>query len=86
MQGFSKQEKQLFLRGVIEKISVSTLDKQAHEVVISFKIPYVNDIFEWKNPRAKGQGYNLGDGQKEVSVDLDTSKKSPTLKTKNHVI
>jgi site-specific DNA recombinase len=86
MQGFSKQEKQLFLRGVIEKISVSTLDKQAHEVVISFKIPYVNDTFEWKNPRAKGQGYDLGDGQKEVSVDLDTSKKSPTLKTKNHVI
>ncbi len=81
MQGFSEQEKQLFLRGVIEKITVSTLDKQAHEVVISFKIPYVNDTFEWKNPRAKGQGYILGDGQKEVSVDLDTSKKSPTLKT-----
>ena len=80
MQGFSEQEKQLFLRGVIEKITVSTLDKQAHEVVISFKIPYVNDTFEWKNPRAKGQGYILGDGQKEVSVDLDTSKKSPTLK------
>ena len=61
MQGFSEQEKQLFLRGVIEKITVSTLDKQAHEVVISFKIPYVNDTFEWKNTRAKGQGYILGD-------------------------
>ena len=80
MQGFSEQEKQLFLRGVIEKIIVSTLDKQAHEVVISFKIPYVNDTFEWKNPRAKGQGYKLGDGQKEVSVDIDSSKKTPILK------
>ena len=80
MQGFSAQEKQIFLRGVIEKITVATLDKQAHEVVINFKIPYVNDKFEWKNPRAKGQGYLLGDGQKEVSVDIDTSKKSPKLK------
>ena len=80
MQGFSEQEKQLFLRGVIEKITVSTLDKQAHEVVISFKIPYVNDTFEWKNSRAKGLGYKLGDGQKEVSVDIDSSKKTPILK------
>ena len=80
MQGFSEQEKQLFLRGVIEKITVSTLDKQAHEVLINFKIPYVNDTFEWKNSRAKGQGYKLGDGQKEVSVDIDSSKKTPILK------
>ena len=80
MQGFSEQEKQFFLRGVIEKITVATLDKQAHEVVINFKIPYVNDTFEWKNQRAKGQGYNLGEGEKEVSVDIDTSKKSPILK------
>jgi hypothetical protein len=80
MQGFSEQEKQLFLRGVIEKISVSTLDKQAHEILISFKIPYVNDTFEWKNSRAKSQGYKLGDGQKEVSVDIDSSKKTPILK------
>jgi DNA invertase Pin-like site-specific DNA recombinase len=80
MQGFLEQEKQLFLRGVIEKITVSTLDKQAHEVLISFKIPYVNDTFEWKNSRAKGQGYKLEDGQKEVSVDIDSSKKTPILK------
>lgn len=80
MHDFSDKEKQLFLRGVIEKINVSTLDKQAHEVVISFKIPYVNDTFEWKNPRAKGQGYKLGDGQKEVSVDIDSLKKTPILK------
>lgn len=80
MQGFSATEKQLFLRGVVDKIIVSTLDKQAHEVVIKFKIPYVNDTFEWKNPRAKGQGYILGEGEKEVSVDIDTSKKSPNLR------
>lgn len=80
MQGFSETEKQLFLRGVVEKISVSTLDKQAHEVQIKFKIPYVNDTFQWKNPRAKGQGYILGEGTKEVSVDLDSQKKTPTLK------
>jgi len=80
MQGFSDQEKQLFLRGVVEKITVSTLDKQAHEVVISFRVPYVNDTFEWKNPKAKGQGYVLGDGEKGVSVDLDSLKKTPFLK------
>ena len=30
MVDFSPTEKQLFLRGVIDKISVSTLDKQRH--------------------------------------------------------
>jgi hypothetical protein len=80
MQGFSNQEKQLFLRGVVERISVSTLDKQSHEVIIRFKVPYVNDTFEWKNPKAKGQGYILGDGKNEVSVDLNSLKKTPTLK------
>ena len=80
MQGFSEAEKQLFLRGVVEKITVSTLDTQAHEVVIRFKIPYVNDTFEWKNPRAKGQGYILGVGEKEVSVGIEPQKKTPLLK------
>ena len=81
MQGFSEQEKQFFLRGVIEKISVTTLDKQEHELVIRFKIPYVNDTFEWKNTKARGQGYILGDGEKKVSVDIDTLKKTPRLKS-----
>ena len=76
MQDFSETEKQLFLRGVVERITVSTLDTQAHEVVIRFKIPYVNDTLEWKNKRARGQGYILGEGEKEVSVDIETQKKS----------
>jgi site-specific DNA recombinase len=80
MQDFSEAEKQMFLRGVLEKITVSTLDKQAHELIVRFKIPYVNDTFEWKNTRARGQGYILGDGEKEVSVDIDTLKKTPKLK------
>jgi hypothetical protein len=80
MQDFSEVEKQIFLRGVLQKIVVSTLDKQEHELVIRFKIPYVNDTFEWKNTKARGQGYILGDGEKEVSVDIDTLKKTPKLK------
>ena len=76
MQDFSETEKQLFLRGVVERITVSTLDTQAHEVVIRFKISYVNDTLEWKNKRARGQGYILGEGEKEVSVDIETQKKS----------
>lgn len=81
MQDFTEMEKQIFLRGVLEKIVVSTLDMQEHELVIRFKIPYVNDTFEWKNTKARGQGYILGDGEKEVSVDIDTSKKTPKLKS-----
>ncbi len=80
MQDFTEIEKQIFLRGVLEKIVVSTLDMQEHELVIRFKIPYVNDTFEWKNTKARGQGYILGDGEKEVSVDIDTLKKTPKLK------
>ena len=80
MQDFSEVEKQMFLKGVLEKITASTLDKQAHELVIRFKIPYVNDTFEWKNTKARGQGYILGEGENEVSVDIDTSKKTPKLK------
>jgi site-specific DNA recombinase len=80
MQDFTDVDKLRFLKGVLEKIEVHTLTKQAHELKFFFKIPYVNDHFEWKNPKAKAMGYNLGDGQNELSVDIDTLKKSPFLK------
>jgi len=80
MIDFSPSEKQIFLRGVIDKISVSTLDKQRHELSLHFKIPYVNDKLIWKDERYKSKGYSLVEGVSEVSVDIDSSKKSPLLK------
>ena len=67
------------LREWLESLA-SEADAQTRLYDSSIVKLYVNDTFEWKNPRAKGQGYFLGDGQKEVSVDIDTSKKSPILK------
>jgi DNA invertase Pin-like site-specific DNA recombinase len=80
MGDFTLTEKQLFLRGVIDKISVSTLDKQRHELSLHFKIPYVNDQLIWKDERYKSKGYTLVEGVSEVSIDIDSSKKSPSLK------
>jgi len=79
MAEFAVQERHEFLKGVIDHIVVKTLDKQSHELVIRFKIPYVNDQLVWRNPNRKSLGYDLKDGDFGISVDIDTKKKIPEL-------
>jgi hypothetical protein len=72
----SDEDKKLFLKGVIEKIEVSTLDSQRHKLNIKFRIPYVNDKLIKKNAKGGAKVYMVLGGEHEISVDLDPSKKS----------
>jgi len=75
MIDFSPEEKHEFLNGVIDNITVSTLDKRTHEVIIKFKIPYVEDSIKWNDKSDKSKGYTVEDGGFEIGVEIDTSKK-----------
>ena len=75
MVDFTPQERHEFLKGVIDHMVVKTLDKQSHELVIRFKIPYVNDSLVWRNANRKSLGYDLKDGDFGISVDIDMKKR-----------
>jgi hypothetical protein len=81
MAEFSTQERFDFLKGVIDRIVVKTLDKQSHQLEILFKIPYVNDQLVWRDSSRKSLGYDLADGELAINVDIDTKKKIPELLT-----
>lgn len=80
MSDFSAEEKKNFLRGVIERIGVQTLDKQTHELHLKFRIPCVNDLLLWNSKTDKKKGYTIKDGVTDISVEIDTGKKSPKLR------
>lgn len=75
MSEFSLEEKHEFLNGVIDNITVSTLDTRTHEVIIKFKMPYVEDSIKWNDKSNKSKGYTMKDGGFEIGVEIDTSKK-----------
>lgn len=80
MSEFTPEEKKNFLLGVIERIGVQTLDTQTHELNLKFRIPYVNDSLVWKSRTDKSMGYKIKDGVKDISMEIDTGKKSPKLR------
>ena len=41
---------------------------------------YVNDSLVWKSKTDKAKGYTIKDGVTDISVEIDTGKKSPRLK------
>lgn len=80
MSDFSEEEKNKFLKGVINKILVKTKDTQTHELLINFKVPYVKDSLVYKDVKNKKKGYTVKNGKKDLKLPLNPSKKS--LKTR----
>jgi len=76
MSDFSPEEKHQFLKGIIDKIYVKTLDKQRHELKINFVVPYVGDSLIPKDPKNKRKGYAVKKGKDNLLVPLDSLKKS----------
>ncbi len=72
---FTTEEKYKFLKGIVERIQVKTLDTQSHELKFHFLVPYVNDTFMFKDNDNKKKGYIVKNGDKELIVPLDSSKK-----------
>jgi len=72
---FTSLEKNKFLKGVINKILVTTKDTQTHELELTFKIPYVEDSLVYKDKENKKLGYELRNGKRNLTLPLNTSKK-----------
>jgi site-specific DNA recombinase len=75
MSEFTIEEKYKFLKGVLERIQVKTLDTQSHELKVHFLIPYVKDSVMFKDSKDKKKGYIVKNGKKEVTIPLYSSKK-----------
>lgn len=60
----SVDEKRNFLSGVIDSISVETIDKQNHRLNINFISPLVNDEIVWNSKGNPKKGYKVVEGQK----------------------
>ena len=76
MSEFTPQEKYQFLRGIIEKIQVKTIDSQQHELKIDFLVPYVEDSLALNNSKNKQKRYTIKKGKGSLVVPLETLKKS----------
>lgn len=73
-------ERKTFLKGLIDKVTITTLDNENHSVSIDFTSPYVNDSLVWKDTKNKSKGYDLIDGSESVmktlfSINRNTKKK-----------
>ncbi len=71
----SVEERKQFLSGILEKIIVTTVDKQTHQLEIHFKSPIVNDTFEWNEKGNPKKGYEIGEGKTDIVFSIDSSDK-----------
>ena len=74
-------EKRKFLDGILEKIIVTTKDKQTHSLDIRFNSPYVGDELQWNVKGKPKNGYKLIDGTKDLVTFFESSNtKKNTIK------
>ena len=69
------EEKHQLLSKIIEDITVFTIDKRKHKLIINFRLPYVDDELVWNNPSDKSLGYIISNGQKNMELELFDEKK-----------
>lgn len=59
------------MEGLVEKIDVRYLrDENAHEILIHFRLPIVDDGIAWKDEKKKSKGYQLVSGKKKPAADF----------------
>jgi len=72
----SLDEKKRFVEGVVETISVKSLDTQKHELNFLFRFPYVKDRLVWNDDKNKKRGYRIKSGSTNKRVRVNLLKKS----------
>lgn len=72
----SAQQKNDFLKGVVESIEIKEKDKITHRIAIKFTQAFVDDSLEWIDSKKKSEGYKLRKGKliKEVTGELSLKK------------
>ena len=71
----TEEEKHNLLTKIVESITVFTVDKQTHKLVIEFKLPYIDDELIWNNPTNKSLGYTISNGKRTKELELFDEKK-----------
>ena len=71
----TEEEKHNLLAKIVESITVNTVDKQTHKLVIEFKLPYIDDELIWNNPTNKSLGYTIANGKRTKELELFDEKK-----------
>ena len=74
----SAQQKNDFLKGVVESVEIKEKDKITHRIAIKFTQAFVDDSLEWIDSKKKSKGYKLRKGKliKEVTGELSLKKKA----------
>jgi len=71
-QKLNDEQRQLYLKGLIEKIEAKFNRKtRAHELDIHFRHPIVGDGIKWKDPKKKTLGYKVLNGSKTTQIRVE---------------
>ena len=83
LDDMNMENRKEYLNGILDTISI-TLDKNRnHNLSILFKYPIVGDRHEWNNPKKKSEGYQIGEGTKDLVVSKSlTNLGGPPVKKK----
>ena len=60
------------------------MNKKTNSLELVFKSPYVNDGFEWIDPKVKSKGYNLFNGKKSLKTVLGVEYNNQEKNTENY--
>ena len=69
------ETKKEFLDGFVDKVHVKQIDKRVVNLLISFKMPFVNDAIRYKEEVQKQKGYEIVSGSNEIRLEVDFSEK-----------
>jgi len=75
LQVLNDEEKHKVLSRVLDSIEVKRIDKKTSELIIHFRLPYVDDELIWNDTTDKSKGYIISNGRNERSVVLTDEKK-----------
>ncbi len=71
-QKLNDEQRQLYLKGLIEKIEAKFNRKtRAHELDIHFRHPIVGDGIKYKDPKKKTLGYKVLNGSKTTQIRVE---------------
>lgn len=71
-KNLTDEQRQLYLKGLIEKIEARFNRKtRDHELEIHFKHPIVGDGIKWNDPKVKAKGYKLLKGSKTTHLRVE---------------
>ncbi|RUO76451.1 recombinase family protein [Pseudidiomarina taiwanensis] len=73
---FSLEDRKKLLEGIVSKIVVTNNDLREHELLIEFRLPYVDDRFVYTDPMDKSKGYTIKKGRVTKRLRANLLKKS----------